>query len=316
MILSFTDDVKHELTRFKTNTENKLIHRAELAGLIRMNGIIQIINKELGIKVKFFHGDLARKIYSLLKDEYNFTAKIIVKECNHFSRQHLFQLVLTPQPGIKKFLFRLGFLDNETNISFNTKDEFINNKDCQKAYLRGAFLGGGSVNSPQSEYHLEFRCEHQEQAGDLLKLLAEFDLKGHLTEHNGKYVIYFKGYKEITTLLNIIGAHQALLKMEDVQVLKEVKNNVNRRVNCETANLDKTVKASMVQLENIELIEKNKGLNKLSESLKEISILRKDHPYASLKELGKLLDPPLSKSGVNHRLRRIKEIAQDIRGED
>jgi hypothetical protein len=224
--------------------------------------------------------------------------------------------VLTPQEGIREFLFKLGFLDHSNNIIFNIKDQFINNKECQKAYLRGAFLGGGSVNSPQSEYHLEFRCQHQEQARSLLKLLNKFNLGGHLTERKDKYLLYFKGYQEIITILNIIGAHQALLKMEDVQALKEVKNNVNRKVNCETANLDKTVKAAMGQLENIQIIEDNRGLDKLPEGLKEISILRQRHPYASFKELGQLLEPPLSKSGVNHRLRRIKKIAQEIRGED
>lgn len=314
--MSFSDEVKHELIRIEIDANNKLAFEAELAGLIRMDGVIQIISQKLAVRINFFHGDLARKIYSLIKSNYNFKLEIVVKECNHFSRQHLFQLVLPPQEGIRDFLFKLGFLDEDNSLIFKIKNEFMNNKNCQKAYLRGAFLGGGSVNSPQSEYHLEFRCEHQEQARDLLRLLKNFNLKGHLTERKDKYVIYFKGYEEITLLLNIIGAHQALLKMEDVQVLKEVKNNVNRRVNCETANLDKTVKAAMGQLENIQLIEENGSLEELSEGLKEISRLRKAHPYASLKELGEFLNPPLSKSGVNHRLRRIRKIAQEIRGEN
>jgi len=146
-----------------------------------------------------------------------------------------------------------------------------------------------------------------------MELLQNFDLQGRLIEHNNKYIIYFKNFDEVTTVLNVIGAHKALLKMEDKYVVKSLKNDVNRKINFETANLDKTIHAALIQLEDIELIEAEKGLGSLPGSLQEIALLRKENPYASLTELGSLLLPPLSKSGVNHRMRRIKKIASKIR---
>lgn len=310
---TFTDKVKHELIRLKEDrTQLKMV---ELAALIRMDGSIQITNRQLAVKIKIYHGDLARKVYSLIKKEYNFNIEIIVSRLNNFSRHHVYELILLPQKGIKEFLIKLGFLDENNDIIFQIKPEFLSNVEYRKAYLRGAFLGGGSINNPRSEYHLELRCDHESEAEDLLLLLNYFDLEAHKTEHKQRYVVYFKSYDDITTFLNIIGAHNSLLQMENIHILKEVKNNVNRKVNGETANLDKTIEAAMEQLENIQLIDHQRGLNSLAASLQEIAQLRRENPYASLKELGQLLEPSLSKSGVNHRIRRLNKIARKLRGE-
>ncbi len=311
--MSFTDEVKHEITRIKSSEKCWL---AELAALIRMDGSIQIINKELAVKIRFFHGDLARKIYSLIKNRFEFKIEIVVRRRSHFSSyQNAYELFIPPQKGVKGFLKDLGFLDEDNSLIFKIKGEFIEDGDCRRSFLRGAFLGGGSVNTPDSEYHLEFRCEHRGFAEDLVKLLERFELTGGLNENHGKYVVYIKSFDEIITILNLIGAHQALLKMENKRVVKDLKNDVNRKVNFETANLDKTIKAAMLQLEDIELIEASRGLDSLPGGLKELALLRIDNPYASLRELGELLEPSLSKSGVNHRMRRIKKIAAKIRGE-
>lgn len=309
--MSFTDEVKHEITRIHGE------ELPELAALIRMNGSIQITKKKLAVKVRISHGDLARKVYSLIKNSFKLRIEIVVRRYNHFSgHQNIYELTLPPQKAIKAFLTDLGFLDEKNRLVFRIKEEFINNRDCQRAYLRGAFLGGGSVNNPNSEYHLEFRCEHESFAEELIDLLAKFGVKGHLNYHHNKYIVYFKSFDEIVTILNIIGAHQALLKMENKRLFKDLKNDVNRKVNFETANLDKTVRAAMLQLEDIELIETKRGLDSLSKGLREIALLRKNNPYASLQELGELLDPPISKSGVNHRMRRLKKIAAGLRGDN
>ncbi|MFP4017304.1 MAG: DNA-binding protein WhiA [Halanaerobiales bacterium] len=306
--MSFTADVKHEIARIKGE------ELPELAALIRMDGSIQIINKELALRIKIYLADLARKIYSLIKKQFSLDMQIMVRKDTHFDIKHnIYELFLPPQGGMHDFLYDLGLLDENRNLIFEIKDEFIKKRSSQKAYLRGAFLGGCSVNKPGSEYHMEFRCEHLGFAEDLVGLLALFEIEGHMTEHNNKYIVYLKKYDDITTVLNIIGAHKALLKMEDKHIMKSLKNNTNRRVNFETANLDKTIEAAMLQLEDIELIEARKGLNSLSKGLKEIAQLRKDNPYASLKELGEMLEPELSKSGVNHRMRRIKKIADKLR---
>ncbi len=308
--MSFTDQVKHELTR------NKSSHIAELAALIRMNGSIQINNNQLAVTVKLHQGELARRLYSLIKDNYDLDLEIIVQHINQLNYNKVYKLVLVPQSGIKNLLINLGFLDNNNDIIYRIKKDFNRQNESGKAYLRGVFLGGGSVNDPSSEYHLELRCNYETHAEDILSLIKKFNLKAYLNNHNSKYVVYFKCYNEIIKFLNIIGASNAQLKMEEIHLVKEVKNNVNRKVNAETANLDKTVEAAMKQLENIEIIEKTQGLNSLSVSLQEIAVLRKQNPFASLKELGELLEPSLSKSGVNHRMRRIKKIADQFKTND
>ncbi|MFP4021825.1 MAG: DNA-binding protein WhiA [Halanaerobium sp.] len=306
--MSFTDQVKEELThKDKFGYQEQL---AELAALIRIDGSIQITNKHLAVKVTLYHGNLARRIYSLIKDRFGFSIEIRVRQDRRFNLSHSYDIIVTPQPGVREFLLELGFLSPDNSLVFHIKEEYLEARKLSQAYLRGLFLGGGSVNRPQSEYHLEFRCERESVAEDLKILLAKFDLEAHQTEHKGYYVIYFKSYDEVVKVLNIIGAHQAMLKMENDHIVKELKNDVNRRVNFETANLEKSVSAAMDQLEYIDIIEKKEGLNSLSPGLQEIAELRRENPYASLKELGEILD--LSKSGVNHRLRRIKKIAQNL----
>jgi hypothetical protein len=306
--MSFTDQVKEELThKDKYDYSEQL---AELAALIRIDGSIQISNKHLAVKVTLYHGNLARRIYSLIKERFGFSIEIRVRQDKRFNLSHSYDIIVTPQPGVREFLLELGFLSPDNSLVFHIKEEYLNSRKLSQAYLRGLFLGGGSVNKPQSEYHLEFSCQRESVAEDLKTLLAKFDLEAHQTEHKGYYVIYFKSYAEVVKVLNIIGAHQAMLKMENDHIVKGLKNDVNRRVNFETANLEKSVSAAMDQLEYIDIIEREEGLDSLSPGLREMAELRRENPYASLKELGEILD--LSKSGVNHRLRRIKKIAQNL----
>lgn len=306
--MSFTDQVKEELTHKADYNYSEQL--AELSALIRVDGSIQISNNHLSVKVTLYQGNLARRIYSLIKEKFGFNIEIRIREDKRFNLSHSYNIIVTPQPGVREFLMELGFLSAKNSLNFHIKEDYLDTRNLSQAYLRGVFLGGGSVNSPQSEYHLEFRCEKRSLAVDLKKLFKKFDLNGKKTEHKGYYVIYFKSYAEIIKILNIIGAHQAMLKMENDHIVKGLKNDVNRRVNFETANLEKSVSAAMDQLEYIDIIERKKGLESLSPGLKEMAELRRENPYASLKELGEIID--LSKSGVNHRLRRIKKIAQNL----
>lgn len=306
--MSFTDQVKEELTHKTKYSYSEQL--AELAALIRIDGSIQIANKHLAVKITLYHGNLARRIYSLIKERFGFNMEIRVRQDKKFNLSHSYDIIVTPQPGVREFLLELGFLTPENNLVFHIKEDYLESRKLAQAYLRGIFLGGGSVNSPQSEYHLELRCERESLAQDLKELLAKFELEAHQTKHKGNNVIYFKSYADVVKVLNIIGAHQAMLKMENDHIVKQLKNNVNRRVNFETANLEKSVSAAMDQLEYIDIIEREKGLDSLSSGLLEMAEVRRENPYASLKELGKILD--LSKSGVNHRLRRIKKIAENL----
>ena len=308
--MSFSDDVKHELAHLEVNKEG--VHQAELTALIRMSGSILISSGKLAVKISVSHSDVARRVYRYIKEKYQFESEIRVKE-NNLTKRKQYELFITPQKGVYDLLENLGILDKSHSILFTIKDWIKEKRDYKRAYLRGVFLAGGSVNKPKAEYHLEIRCEHKTHAEEIMSLMQDFELDPHLTEHKKKHVIYLKKYDDIATMLNLMGAYNSLLQLENAQVFKEIKNNVNRRVNFETANLDKTVKAAMEQIEDIELIEKEKGLENITTSLREIAELRKDNPYASLKELGEMLEPKLSKSGVYNRIRRLKKIADKIR---
>lgn len=185
------------------------------------------------------------------------------------------------------------------------------NVDVLKAVARGAFLGGGSITEPTTRYHLEIRLETKEAREKLIEIINKFNIEVKLLNRKYSYSVYIKDGEEISKFLALIGANSSVLKYEDIRVLKETKNNVNRKVNCETANLNKTVNAAVIQIQAIEKIKKNKKWGSLPTNLKEVAILRMENPDATLEELGKMLEEPIGKSGVNHRLKRIIEISEE-----
>ena len=184
---------------------------------------------------------------------------------------------------------------------------------CKQAFIRGAFLAAGSLTDPEKSYHLEIVCNQIEQAQLILQLIADFSLEPKMIQRKKYYVVYLKDGSMIVDLLNVMGAHVSLMDMENVRILKDMRNSVNRRVNCETANLNKVVNAAVKQMEDIAYIERVKGFNYLPEHLREIAELRMEEPDTSLVELGKKLKSPIGKSGVNHRLKKISEIANELR---
>lgn len=184
---------------------------------------------------------------------------------------------------------------------------------CRRAFLRGAFLAGGSISDPNKSYHFEIVCKTLEQAGQLRDIINSFAMEAKIVERKKHQVVYLKEGAQIVDMLNIMEAHVALMNLENVRILKEMRNSVNRKVNCETANISKTVNAAVKQLEDIVFIRDKAGLDSLPDNLREIALLRLENPDAPLKELGTFLDPPVGKSGVNHRLRRISEIAETLR---
>ena len=183
---------------------------------------------------------------------------------------------------------------------------------CRRAFIAGAFLGGGSINDPKKSYHLEFDSKSRQYIGEVIHILSVLGVSAKLTTRKSRYVAYVKGCDMIAAVLGIIGADFAALELYSVSVEKELRNEVNRRVNCENANLDKLAQASSRQIYAIEKIKKSVGLDALSDSLAEIAHLRIEYPEESLKELGARLDPPIGKSGVNHRLNRIIDFANNL----
>ena len=184
---------------------------------------------------------------------------------------------------------------------------------CKQAYVRGAFLACGSLTDPEKGYHFEIACDNRKHAEYLMRILTAFSLHPKTVERKRYHVVYIKESQEISDLLNLMGAHHALMDMENVRILKDMKNRVNRRVNCETANLNKTVSAAVRQIEDITYIRDTRGLSALPKNLQQLAELRLSEPDITLAELGERLDPPLGKSGVNHRLRKISEIADELR---
>ena len=186
---------------------------------------------------------------------------------------------------------------------------------CKQAYIRGAFIASGSVTDPEKGYHLEFTCSSRKKAELLASIIQAFDIEAKIIDRKRAYVCYIKDGTSIVDILNVMGAYVSLMNMENVRILKEVRNSVNRKVNCETANLNKTVSAAVRQIEDIRYIEQTKGLKFLPESLRQLAVLRLEEPEMSLVDLGQEMNPPLGKSGVNHRLRKISEIANELRSQ-
>lgn len=306
--MSFTKEVKTEVVR-KDNS-NRCCHLAELAVLVKVEGSLEIINQQLALKLVSQQAVVARKLYALLQERFNFITEIRVRKKMYLDQGNYYIINVPPQEGIKELLLDCGLIDDSFGLKYEIKEEFKEQECCKKSYVRGLFLATGSITDPEKEYHLEFRINQKNYAQELTELFAQFGIEIKLRYHKSNYQLYLKNGDDIIKVLNIIGAHSALLQYENTRVHKEVRNRVNRLVNCETANLNKTLEAARKQLEMIELIDEVKGLDNLSPSLQEIAHLRRENPYASLRELGEMLD--LSKSGVNHRFRRIKKKAENL----
>lgn len=314
--MSFSSTTKNELSRLPI--ENRCCAIAELAAIVRMSGTIQITGmKRISLKFGTENAAIARRIFTLLKILYNTDMEVMVRRNRQLKKNNNYLIIVNSMEITTEILKDVGFLTDEDSsyytIDYKMPDKLIENRCCRRAYIRGAFLGGGSITNPEKAYHLEFVTSNMEHGKDLSEIINSFNLDSKIVVRKENYVVYVKEGQQIVDILNIMGAHQALLKFEDIRVFKDVRNNINRLVNCETANLGKTIDASLRQVENIQYIDRKIGIEKLPKNLQEIAKLRLQYREASLKELGTMLKPPVGKSGVNHRFRRIDEIAEDLK---
>ena len=204
-------------------------------------------------------------------------------------------------------------IDGELRLSDDPK-ELYKDSESKRAFLRGAFIASGSFTDPWKSYQFELVTEYHWQAEELQALLADFGINARIMERRDRFVVYLKDGPAIVDTLNVIGAHKALMEFENIRILKEMRESVNRKVNCETANISKTIAASMKQLEDIELIDNIIGLDNLDENLRKVCLARRNNPDVGLSELGGLMNPPLGKSGVNHRFRKLSQMADKLRG--
>ncbi len=310
---SFSAAVKAELARIYPDKD--CCRMAELAAIARLDGTVTIgRNQGMGLYITTEYSAVARKVYRLLKDQFFIEGELTVKRQNRLKRRTLYHIRVASCQETPSLLWELGIMTPEKQILPGIKKELIKTKCCRSSYLRGAFLGSGSVSSPESDYHLEITASSEKLGKDLMALINRFPgFQAKISRRKQSYVVYLKESNQIADFLTLVGAHGSLLEFENSRVLKGMKNQVNRLVNCETANLEKTVEAALRQLDNIRLIEERVGLDSLSPPLSQLARLRLENPEINLKELGEMMRPPIGKSGINHRFRKIEEIAEGLR---
>ncbi|MCZ0703322.1 DNA-binding protein WhiA [Natronobacillus azotifigens] len=308
--MSFASEIKKEMTQIENAP---CCQEAELAALIRMNGAISLAKQAYVLDVQTENAAIARRMYTLIKSLYPYPIKLLVRKKMKLKKNNVY--IVRIADGAKEMLADLDILREPFSLVRTISEKYMKKKCCKRAYLRGAFLAGGSVNNPEtSSYHLEIANAYQEHNDALCALMNTFDLHSRILERRNGYISYIKEAEKITEFLNYTGAHQALLKFEDVRIMRDMRNSVNRLVNCETANLNKTIGAAFRQVENIKYIEKMVGLEALPDKLQEIAKLRVQHQDVSLKELGELVSgSKISKSGINHRLKKIDQFAEQLR---
>ena len=312
--MSFSAETKNELARIMP--EDRECSLSELSAIIKLSGSIQIAGyKKLNIKVITELNSIARKVFKLLKQNFDINTTISVNKNQMLKRNNSYVRVVKSEMGAEKLLRDLRILPSEEAFYplNEVPKELLKNDECIRAFLRGAFLGGGSISDPEKNYHMEFVTNNEDFANSLKDLINSLGFNSKIVSRKNNYVVYLKESEQISDLLSIIGAHNALLSLQNTKIVKEMRNNVNRIVNCETANLSKTVNAAVRQVENIRFIQETIGISSLPENLQEIARIREEYEDMTLKELGEMLNPPIGKSGVNHRLRKIEEIANKLR---
>ena len=302
--MSFSGQIKEELAQVISSPRHCQL--AELAALVQFCGHIE---EDGSLLVQSENPLVIRKCFTLLKK----TFKIEAVAKSQMQTQN-YRLFVTGEDAFR-VLEALKICDTAGHLMMRhlTDPVLIKNSCCKRAYLRGCYMAVGSMSDPYKSYHLELVCGLQAQAEQLLKILHDFSLDAKMIVRKKYHVVYMKEGENIADFLNITEAHKALMEFENTRIYKGMRNMVNRKVNCEAANITKTVNAATRQVEDIRLIREKMGLEGLPEPLRQMAYVRLENPQASLGDLGKLLDPPVGKSGVNHRLRKLGELAKELK---
>lgn len=305
--MSFSSEVKEELE--KQIGKSRHCQLAELGAITGHLGRLTVNRPDESITIVTEHAGLARKCYTLFRRAFDLTPEL--------ESGNACSLRICGKDEVRRVLMALKFINGDEQyppkLSGRINGLLVQNSCCRRAFLRGAFLASGSISDPNKSYHFEIVCDTAGQAQQIQEMMIDFDTDAKIVERKNHYVVYLKEGAQIVDMLNVMEAHVALMNLENVRILKEMRNHVNRTVNCETANINKAVNAAVKQIADIRLIRERGGLESLPENLRQIAEARLEHPDATLKELGDYLSPPVGKSGVNHRLRKIGEIADSIR---
>lgn len=311
--MSFSSEVKQEL--YKHISAQSHCRIAETAAILHFCGSVGRSETGFFLQIRAENGLIVRKCFTLLQKAFNMSTEV---EVRRESAGGGFFLRIGDETLLAEILRAIGVPYREGGISQGTlrapvDPAIVEESCCKRAFLRGAFLSAGSVSDPKKGYHLEIVCSCMAQAEQIVRLLSDFEIEAHLVTRKKYAVVYLKEGSGIADFLNVTEAHIALLEFENSRVVREVRNTVNRRVNCETANIAKTVTAASRQVEDILLLRDRYGFEKLPASLRQMAEARLEYPDAPLRELGACLDPPVGKSGVNHRLRKLCELADKVR---
>ncbi len=314
--MSFSGEVKEELCRQRSSARHCMT--AELSAMILLCGSICISEKnEYQIRLRTESDSTAKKFFALVKKLFRADIEIQVRQ-KKGKKNMLYTLIIPDHSQTVtilqavRLLNRQGMLEEEIPLNHNP---ILNRICCRRAFLRGAFLAAGSISDPNSSYHFEIVCDSSYTAEQIRDLIRSLEIDAKTVARKKYFVVYVKEGTQIVDLLACMEASRALLEMENVRIVREMRGSVNRKVNCETANINKTVNAAVRQLEDIRYLERTIGLDMLPENLDEMARVRLQYPEASLKELGQFLQPPVGKSGVNHRLRKLGEMAEKVRNE-
>lgn len=312
--MSFASETRNELARVQA--DKKCCMLAEISGFIRVCGSIGLAGGgKFRIVTTTENPAVARHFKMLVKQYFNVETSLEVGEGTSLKKGKCYIVTIGPEQLSEQILRETGILmirEGMNFISDGIHSEIIRKKCCKKAYLRGIFLGSGTVTDPEKEYHFEITCATDILASDLMKMINSFDgIKAKKTVRKKDYVVYVKNSEQIVDILAIMGASGKLFEYEDVRIKKGIRNQANRINNCDQANIDKAVAAAERHIANIRKIEETIGLENIPEKLREVAELRLKHPDVSLTELGEMIDPPMKKSGINKRLLKIEEIAKN-----
>jgi DNA-binding protein WhiA len=311
--MTFSKDTKDELAHIVP--EKNCCVLAEIAGFIRVCGTIKLMGGgKFKVVLTTEHNAVARHYKTLIKAYFDVDSTVEIGRSQAINKGKVYLMSLGPEELSEQILRETGILmlrGGMNYISDGIYEGLIKTKCCRKAYLRGLFLGTGTMSNPEKGYQFEIVCDSEILAGDVKRLINGFiDIHAKVVVRKGQYVVYIKAASQILDLLAIMGAHTQYFSFEDIRMKKELVNRANRIQNCDQANIDKTVMASEKQISDIRAVTARGGLDILPEKLREIALLRLENPDASMTEIGAMLAPPLKKAGVNNRFARIAELAK------
>ena len=307
--MSFSGKVKEELAGQFSPARHCQV--AEMAALLCGCGHVENLpdgNRKLWIQTE--NEAVARKSFTLLRKTFNIETAIVIREGSHLKRGRVYLVEVTDPARAEEVLQGTKLsVDNKTGLL----EMVVQMSCCKRAFIRGTFLSSGSISDPEKGYHFEIVCPDKRKAEQLQGIIRSFHVEAKIVVRKKSYVVYVKEGAQIVDMLAVMEANVALMNLENIRILKEMRNTVNRKVNCEAANINKTVNAAVRQVEDIQLISRTVGFESLSDALAQVARLRLKYPDATLKELGMMLNPQVGKSGVNHRLRKLSEIADELR---